>query len=140
LAQQKGRFLLIQVESAPGTGTFLNVGGLQTKSVKVNNEMVDVTNSDSNGWRKLLEGAGVNSIEASGSGVFSDDQAIDIVRDAAEQNLHLNFKVICPGDTYKRVYTGRWGVANFEYSGEFKDAAKFSATFQSDGQQTITRV
>lgn len=140
MAQQKGRLLLIKVESAPGSGTFLNVGGLQTKSVKVNNEMVDVTNSDSNGWRKLLEGAGVNSLEATGSGVFSDDQAIDIVRDAAENNIHLNFQVICPGDTYSRVYTGRWGLANFEFSGEYNGAAKFSVTMQSDGQQTITRV
>lgn len=138
MAAQKGRLLLIKVETSPGSGTYLNVGGLRTKSVKINNEMVDVTNSDSNGWRKLLEGAGVNSIEVTGSGVFSDDQGADIVRDAAEGNEHLNCQVVCPGDTYSKVYTGRWGIADFEFAGEYNGSATFTMTLQSDGQQTIT--
>lgn len=140
MASQKGRLLLIKVESAEGSGTFINVGGLQSKSLKINNEMVDVTNSDSNGFRKLLEGAGVNSIEASGSGTFTDDQGIELVREAAEDNKHINMQVICPGDTYSRVYSGRFGLADFEFSGEHNTDAKFSVTLQSDGEIVKTRV
>lgn len=78
MVAQKGRLVLIKVESAPSSGTFLTVGGLRTKSVKINNEMVDVTTDDSDGARKLLEGAGVNSLEVAGSGVVNDDQGFDV--------------------------------------------------------------
>jgi len=140
LASQKGRLILIKVEAVAGSGTYINVGGLQSKSVKINNELVDVTNSDSNGFRKLLEGAGVNSIEVSGSGTFTDDLGADAVRSAAEDNEHLNFQIICPGDTYSRVYTGRFALADFELSGEHNADNKFTATLQSDGEIVKTRV
>lgn len=140
MASQKGRLLLIKVESAAGSGIYINVGGLRTKSIKINNEPVDVTNSDSNGFRKLLEGAGVNSIEVSGSGTFADDLAADLVRGAAEDNEHLNFQVIVPGDTYSRVYTGKFMIADFEDSGEYNADVTFTMTLQSDGETVKTRV
>src|SRR5436305_1506346 len=44
--------------------------GLRTKQIKINNDLVDVTNADSvNQWRELLAGVGLRSMEVTGSGV-----------------------------------------------------------------------
>jgi TP901-1 family phage major tail protein len=138
LAAQKGRDVLIQIKN--GTD-FINVGGLRTKGIKINNEPVDVTNSDSEGMRKLLAGAGVNSIEVSGAGVFTDDQGASLVREAAEENTdHPTFRIIFPADTYSRMYEGAFMVANFEQNAEHNNAQMFTATFQSDGEILKTSV
>lgn len=136
MAGQKGRDIFIQVESPAGSGTFIPVGGLRTKSLKISNEPVDITNSDSSGIRRLLEGAGVNSIEVSGAGVFVDDAGADLLRQAAETNEHLNYKIGFPGDTYDRTYTGSFMAADFEETGEYNGAMTFTVTLQSADEIT----
>ena len=49
------------------------VAGIREKSVTLSGEPVDITNDDSNGWRQLLDAAGVNGVEISASGVALDD-------------------------------------------------------------------
>src|SRR5260221_3234451 len=50
--------------------TSTTLTGLRTKQIKINNDIVDVTNSDSAGrWRELLTGAGTRSVEVTGAGV-----------------------------------------------------------------------
>jgi TP901-1 family phage major tail protein len=140
LVAQKGRLLLIEVEQTPGEGDFIPLGGLRTKSLKINNEAVDVTSDDDEGYRKLLEGAGINSIEGNGAGIISDAQGFDIAREAAEDNVHINMRVTIPGSTYSRVYEGLWQITECEMSGEYKDSAQYKMTFASDGEITKSRI
>lgn len=140
MVAQKGRLLLIEVEQTPGEEDWIALGGLRTKSLKINNEMVDVTSDDEDGQRKLLEGAGINSFEASGSGVVKDTQGFDIAREAAEDNVHINMRVTEPGATYSRVYTGLWQVTECEVTGEHKGESQYKMTFASDGEITKTRI
>lgn len=140
MVAQKGRLLLIEVEETPGEGDFIPLGGLRTKSLKINNEMVDVTSDDEDGKRKLLEGAGINSYEASGSGIVKDTKGFDIAREAAEDNVHIRLRVTEPGETYSRVYEGLWQVTECEVTGEHKDGAQYKMTFASDGEITKTRI
>jgi TP901-1 family phage major tail protein len=140
LAAKNGRLLLIEVESAPGNGVFVPVGGLRTKSLKINNELVDITTDDSSGVRELLDGGGVNSMEASGSGITKDTLGFDILREAAENNEQINCRVTIPGDTYSRVYTGPWLPSEVEQTGEYKDSVQFKATLASAGAITKTRI
>lgn len=137
MAKQMGRAVLVQVELPANSGTFVSLGGTRTKSVKINNEQVDVTDADSSGTKTLLEGAGVNSIQVTASGLFSDEETFDTVREAAENNQHLNFKVVFPGATYSRVYEGEFAPSSFEEGGEFNGAVTFSLTLDSSG--TITK-
>jgi TP901-1 family phage major tail protein len=140
VAKQLGRAVLVQVELPAGSGTFVSLGGTRTKSVKINNEIVDVTDADSEGARQLLEGAGVNSIQLTASGLFADDEAVDAVREAAEENLHRKFKVIFPGASYSRVYEGEFAASSFEEGGEYNSAVTFSVTLDSAGEITKTRL
>ena len=52
------------------------IGGIRTESMTINNETVDVTDKDGNGWRELLEGAGITSMSLKGSGVVSDNAVL----------------------------------------------------------------
>ena len=139
MAKQKGREVLVQVELPAGSGTYTSLGGTRTKSVKINNESFDASDADSAGIRELLEGAGVNSLQVTCSGLFADDEAVDTVREAAENNEHLNFKVIFPGATYSREYEGKFMPSSFEEGGEYNGGVTFSVTLDSDGTITKTR-
>ena len=93
MSAQKGLEFLLAVEDGSTPDTYNTIGGLRSNGLTINNETVDVTNKSSSGVRTLLEGAGVNSIEISGSGVFFDDtEALQILA-AAEDNTHLNFQL-----------------------------------------------
>lgn len=136
MVAQKGRDVLIKAESAPGSGVYNTLGGLRATSLSINNEPVDITNKDSAGWRTLLEGAGVQSISVSGSGVFTDAAAYQVVRTAVMANDQINYKIAFPGDTYVRVYTGEFMIASFEEAGEHNAEMTYSLTLESSG--TIT--
>jgi TP901-1 family phage major tail protein len=133
MAGQKGRSVLIKAESSAGSGTYNTIGGLRATSAKINNEPVDITNKDSAGWRTLLEGAGVQSISVSGSGVFTDATAYQVVRTAVLANDHINFKIAFPGDTYARVYTGEFMITELEEAGEHNGEMTYSLTLESSG-------
>lgn len=136
MAGQKGRSVLIKVENTPGGGTYNTVGGLRTTSLKINNEPVDITNKDSAGKRQLLEGAGVQSIEVSGAGVFTDASYYQQLRTAVMANTHLNFKVSFPGDTNPFVFTGSFMITDLEESGEYNGEMSYSLTLASAGTVT----
>lgn len=136
MAGQKGRDVLIKAESSAGSGTYNTLGGLRVNSAKINNEPVDITSKDSAGWRTLLEGAGVQSISVSGSGVFTDATAYQVVRVAAMANDQINFKIVFPGSTYPRVYTGEFMITELEEAGEYNGEMTYSLTLESSG--TIT--
>jgi TP901-1 family phage major tail protein len=79
MSAQRGRDLLLRVESAPSV--FTTVGGLRARQIAFNAEAVDITHAESTGrWRELLAGAGMRRAALSGAGVFKDDASHAIVR------------------------------------------------------------
>ena len=68
MVAQKGKDLLLKIDGT-GSGTFVTVAGLRSRSLAFNAETVDVTHAESAGhWRELLSGCGVRSARVSGSG------------------------------------------------------------------------
>ncbi|MES2905716.1 MAG: phage major tail protein, TP901-1 family, partial [Pseudomonadota bacterium] len=87
MTAQKGRDLLLKIDST-GSGSFVTIGGLRTRSLSFENESVDVTHAESSGqWRELLAGAGVKRARLSGSGVFKDDDADATLRAYKETEI-----------------------------------------------------
>ena len=76
MSKYKGRELRIKVRTSTGPDVFAVVGGIRTESMTINSETVDVTDKDGNGWRELLEGAGITSMSLKGSGVVSDNAVL----------------------------------------------------------------
>jgi TP901-1 family phage major tail protein len=134
MAAQKGKEILIKAETSPGQ--FVTIGGMRSKSISLNKETVDVTDSDSvNQWRELLSGAGVKSAQISGSGVFKDSAAEGKCREWFFNDTMPNMQFIVPDFG---TFTGQFDIPTLEYSGEYNAEAQFSMSFESAAQITFT--
>lgn len=140
MTAQKGRSCIIQVSDGAGTPVFTTIGGAQTVSLSINNEMVDITNAGTNGIRTLLEGAGVTSITMSFSGVYldSDTAGQHRLRALVTANQHADFKITTPGTTNDGTYAGKFMVSTMEIAGEHNQAMTTSFTLESAGAVTFT--
>lgn len=137
MVAQLGRSVLIKVEDSPGAGTYTTIGGLRVSSISYDNSMVDITNKDSAAIRDLLEGAGTRSVSISGSGVFTDGAAYNLVRTSARNNTHLNYQFLTPGSTYPDTAQGAFQITKLEEAGEYNGEMTYSITLESDGAVSI---
>jgi len=136
MAAQKGRLLLIGIGDGATAEAFVNVAGLRSKTLTVNNETVDITTSDDAPWRQLFADTGLRSVSLSGSGVFQDDTAANAIEDAAMAGTIHNFEITFEnGD----VIAGAFQVTSFEYGGEHTAEETFSMSLESSGTVTMTR-
>lgn len=135
MVAQAGRLLLIEIDT-DGVPTWVAVGGLRSKSLDRNNEIVDTTCDDStNQQREILAGAGVRSMTISGSGVFKDSATELLVEQASFNDTHLTIRFTVPSFV---TYSGVWAVPNYQNNSEYNGAVQFSATFESAGAITRT--
>lgn len=135
MAAQKGRNVLLKYNSTGST--YVTVGGAREATLTISNEPVDITNSDDAGIRKLLEGAGVNSVSVKLQGVYVEDAAATAIRTDASTNAHRNFQFVMPG-TVTKTYQGSFMVASFEEAGSYNGAATYNLTLESAGAVTIS--
>ena len=132
MTAQKGKDLLLKVEDSPSSGTFTVVGGIRATGFSINNELIDATHKGSAGKRTLLEGAGIQSMNISGSGLFEDDTPFSLVRAAAEGNTPLNYQILVPGSS-DRTYEGAFMITRFDYSGDYNGEVAYTLTLESSG-------
>ena len=135
MAAQKGKDLLIKVSSdGTAVGTMTAIAGLRSPSVTINGEAPDVTTADSaNRFRELLAGAGVRSVEVSGSGIFQDDAAIEDLRGHVMGGTHAYLEVVGPdwGE-----FAGLFHVSSLELSGDHDGEVGFTVSLASAGEIT----
>lgn len=137
MVAQVGSGVLIQVDST-GAGAYLTIGGLRSKSISLNAETVDVSDSDSaNKWRELLAGAGFKSATITGSGVFKDSASEEDVRGYFFNQTIVNYRFIVP--SFGRIQ-GLFQSTALDYSGEHNGEATYSMTFESAGSLTFTAI
>lgn len=137
MAAQKGSDILIRVDQT-GLGNFVNVGGLRSKSISFNAEMVDATDSDSIGkWRELLMGAGIKSATLTGSGIFKDTTSEGLIRTNFFNQILAIYQFVIPDFG---IVQGSHQVTSMDYAGDHNGEATFSMTFESSGFQTFTAI
>ena len=135
MAAQKGKAILIKVDTN-GAGTFGTIGGMRSKSITLNKETVDVTDSDSTEqWRELLTGAGVKTCSISGSGVFKDSANEALIKTNFMTDVIADYQINVPDFG---TFEGPYDITSIEYSGEYNGEAQFSMSFESAGQITFT--
>jgi TP901-1 family phage major tail protein len=135
MAAQKGSDILIKVDSN-GAGSFVTIGGMRSKSISLNAETVDVSDSDSvNKWRELLAGAGMKSATLTGSGVFKDTAGEEDVRGYFFAQSIEDYQFIIPDFG---TIGGAFQVTAIDYAGEYNGEATYSMTFESAGELTWT--
>lgn len=121
--------------SATATPTYTAVGGVRVRSLKIDNEYVDVTNTSSAGWRESLAGGGVKSVTLSCAGVFNDDAGGKEIFTEILLGLQKKMRFRAPE---LMEFTGTFVITEAQVSGTHHKEMEFSATFVSSGEVTVT--
>ena len=127
MAEASGRDLIVKFGSPVAA-----IATVNSKSVAINNERIDTTTDDSEGWQEGLAEAGLRSVEISASGLVSSD----VLRAAAygatpEVTMEVEFS---DGATL----AGKFFVSGYTESGESDGAIEFEATFASNEEPVYT--
>jgi len=111
-----------------------SIAGSQTKGLTCNNEPVDVTDDNSNGWRELMAIPGLKTVELPLSGVLKNLELMRAFFSAAggSQMFAINI-TYADGSTV----AGDFMLASFSETGESNGAKTFDSTWQSAGEITF---
>jgi TP901-1 family phage major tail protein len=132
MTAQKGLSMLLRLGTVASPTT---VAGLRNTTLSINNEMVDVTNKDSAGWRALLQQAGVQSITITADGTAESATSFETLQGYAQVNTNNTMNMIYgDGDTIE----GLFQITKFDVSGAYNKEQTFSITLESSGQPTFT--
>lgn len=116
--------------------------GINSKSIAVAKEPIDVTTDEDNGYRLLLEVSGTKTMDISFSGVTKDDVMRGIIMTEGGQmltDIEIEFPI-----TGSQVTTGDKITGNFYFNGWTENgggsdgAIEFDGTLQSSGEWTFT--
>lgn len=134
MAGQLGKDVLVKIDIA---STFTTIGGGRTKTLTLDQETIDITDSDSvGGWREILQGgAGVRSASIELEGVFKDSAAEAAVLTAWTAGSTPDMQFIMPSFG---TFEGAFLCTQIEYSGEYNNAAMYKMTFENAADITFT--
>ncbi len=131
MTTQKGSLVLLKVGNggAP-TETFTTVGGLRTTEFNHNNLSIEVGAIETGAWRQILEGAGLRSTVISGTGVFTDSAAEEMVRNYAMSNSIKNYELTFGnGDKL----SGPFQITSYQRAGDYNSEETYALSLASAG-------
>jgi len=102
----------------------------RTKSIKINNEAIDISDDDDNGFRTLLlNQPQVRSIDMDVEGVMKHPSLFEAAIDGGItfQDCTLEFPTV-------GTISGDFWFGNLSLGAPYNDAVTFTATFQSSGE------
>lgn len=137
MAAQKGKDLLLKIDS-DGTGTFVTVAGLRSRTLTFNAESVDITHTESAGrWRELLEGAGAKHARVTGAGIFKDAASDALMRTYVFNGTIRAWQIVIPDFG---IVQGPFQINTFELTGRHDGEVGFDLTLDSAGELTFTAI
>ncbi len=133
---KKGRLLLIKVSTGASPEVYNTLLGVRSRSISINNEMVDITDDQTAPFRALLADAGLRTITMTMSGIAKDDEAYQKIQDNAHSAIVESYLVQFPnGD----LLEGEFHLSTLDESGEYNAAQEFSITLESAGRWDFSR-
>jgi TP901-1 family phage major tail protein len=135
MAAQKAKDLLLKVDST-GTGVFITVAGLRTRTLAISSDTIDITHAESVGrWRELLAGAGTRTARVAGTGVFKDAPSDALIREYLIDGTIRDWQVVIPDFG---TLAGRFQVTSLEFGGRHDGEVTIDLTIESAGALTFT--
>lgn len=133
-----GKDFVLQVEDSAGAGTYTTIAGLRAKTFAKAAEAIDATSHGSNQNREIVDGAGIKSLNVSGSGIMDTDKTtIQRIEDAHDNQTLTNFRLV-DSSSGGRTYTASFKITSLEVTGEYNGALEFSISLESSGAVTIS--
>lgn len=135
MTAQKGRSLLLKLETATGPQVLTTIGAIRTTSMTINNNPVDATTVEDSGVQTMLGDAGVQTMSISVDGVFKDATVEETLRAAAFARTDKVFQILFPnGDDYE----GTFCIQDYARGGSHDGLETFSMTLVRNGAGTYT--
>lgn len=126
----------IYIQDGTGTGA-IALGGQQSASLSVNGKTVDVTSRDSSGYREMLSGGGITSVDLSGNGIITDGTFVtDLLNRSIARTLNPYTITFSNGDKI----AGSFQLTKFEAKGQHDGVQEYSLQLESSGSMTVTPV
>lgn len=109
------------------------IAAVQSKSITLNNEPIDVTSDDDTGFRTLLEESATRQLDLSVEGVTADDTLITAA--AQGSTLIETYTVNLPSGA---TISGDFRFNSLELGAPVSEAITFTAEIQSTGEFTFS--
>lgn len=130
----KGRQFLLKLGDGASPEVFVAIGGMQSKSLSINNNPVDVSD-DSAGYQKMIPDGGIQSMEISGNGIVKDNTQARALLAAAVARTEKNYQLMSGlGDQFQ----GTFVISQIQRTGGHDGAETFSLTLMSSGSIVYT--
>ena len=132
MAAGPGRAMVIKIGDGASPEVFTAVAGARIDGIRINNELVNVSDKTA-AARKLLDGGGEVSWSMNISGIYLDNAQVVLLRTKAGNGALTNFEL----DVHTfGTYSGSFQVQNYEENGDYNGAITFSATMESSAAVT----
>ncbi|MGV3490144.1 MAG: phage major tail protein, TP901-1 family [Devosia sp.] len=131
MAAQSGKDMLLKLDQT-GSGSFVTVAGLRSRSLAFNAATIDVTDAESAGrWRELLAGGGIKRAAVAGSGIFKDAASDATIRALFFAGTIRNWQLILPDFG---TVEGPFQIVALEFSADHAGEVTFELALESAGQ------
>ena len=131
MAAQSGKDMLLKLDQT-GSGSFLTVAGLRTRSLAFNAAPIDVTDAESAGrWRELLTGGGIKRAAVAGSGIFKDAASDAKIRELFFAGTIREWQLIIPDFG---TVEGPFQIVALEFSADHAGEVTFEIALESAGE------
>lgn len=135
MSSQRGRDLLLKIGDGADPEVFTTIGAARTVSISLNNQLVDNTMMDGNGFQSMQADAGVQTMELTLEGLFRDAAAEEDLRLSAFNRTVRNYKLLFPnGDLYAAAFV----IHEYKRGGSFDGLETFSIALVRTGSGTFT--
>jgi TP901-1 family phage major tail protein len=131
MAAERGSAFLLKLGGPGPNPAYATVAGLKTTQLVVNGEPVAITSKDSGGWRELLSGAGVRSVNVMAGGIFTGSAAEQQLRSLALAGGLADYELSFESGERMR---GRFLLSRLEYSGDFNGERNYALSLESSGE------
>lgn len=131
MTAQSGKDMLLKLDQT-GSGSFVTVAGLRTKTLAFNAAPIDVTDAESAGrWRELLAGGGVKRASVSGSGIFKDAASDALIRQMFFAGTIRSWQLILPDFG---TVEGPFQIVALEFAADHAGEVTFELALESAGE------
>lgn len=137
MAAQSGKDMLLKLDQT-GSGSFVTVAGLRTRSLAFNAAAIDVTDAESAGrWRELLAGGGIKRAAVAGSGIFKDASSDATIRSLFFAGTIRSWQLILPDFG---TVEGPFQIVALEFAADHAGEVTFELALESAGQLSFAAV
>lgn len=130
MAAQSGKDMLLKLDQT-GSGSFVTVAGLRSRSLAFNAAAIDVTDAESAGrWRELLAGGGIKRAAVAGAGIFKDAASDATIRALFFAGTIRNWQLILPDFG---TVEGPFQIVALEFAADHAGEVTFELALESAG-------